>query len=299
MIDVERRNRAGSLRMFQSEHECRGFWRIALANGCTGSCVYCYLRGTLRFLSRPVLYVSKESVQLKVQNWLGHDGRYVLNTGELNDSLVFDDELGFIEWAVPMFEAQKFHVLLLLSKFDKVQPLLDVAQAMHHEKLTQTIVSWSMNTMQAWKKFEHGTSSPVERLLAAKKVSDAGYRVRLRIDPMIPVPNWAEEYSDLVKLIAEMEVKPERVTLGSLRFKPITAGMVKGSGDEGKELFEYLENEIDVGRKRVSKANREAMYLFAARELKQRIPGVEVALCKETEEFRQKLGIAGPCHCEV
>lgn len=299
MIDAERRNRAGSLRMFQSERECRGFWRLALANGCTGKCVYCYLRGTFRFLNKPVLYVSKESVQLKVQRWLEHDGRYVLNVGELNDSLVFDDELGFIEWAVPMFEAQKFHVLLLLSKFDKIQPLLDVAQAMNREKLTQTIVSWSMNTMQAWKKFEHETSSPVERLLAAKKVSDAGYRVRLRIDPLVPVKNWAEEYSDLVKLIADMEVKPERVTLGSLRFKPFTAAMVKNSGEEGQELIGYLESEVDVGRYRVSKTNREMMYLFMARELKQRIPLAEVALCKETEEFRQKLGLAGPCHCEV
>lgn len=297
MIDVERRDRSGSLRMFQSENECRGFWRIGQALGCKASCVYCYLRGTLRFQSKPVLFLDKEGTQMKVANWLKRSGGYVLNAGELCDSLCWDDELRFIEWAVPMFEAQDRHVLLLLSKFDKIDSLLRVAETLE-KPIRQTIVSWSISAMPVWSRFELGTSDLIGRLVAAGKVKRVGYRVRLRIDPMIPINDWPNRFADVAQWI-KATVEPERVTLGSLRFKPRTAGLVRESGEAGRELIGYLQQGVEVGRYRIECRVRETMYERMACELRARMPGLEVALCKETEEFRQKLGLAGPCHCEM
>jgi DNA repair photolyase len=41
----------------------------------------------------------------------------------------------------------------------------------------------------------------VDRIEAARKVSDAGYETRIRIDPMVPVFEWDKHYTGLVDKI--------------------------------------------------------------------------------------------------
>ena len=298
MSEIELRDKVATLQMYRSEEECRGFWRIAPALGCKGRCAYCFLRGTLWRQKLPVLFVDIASTRRRLEKWLQDDSHYVLNAGELCDSLCWDAELGFTEMAVPVFEQQHRHVLLLLSKFDNVDGLLRVAK-MIDRPIKQTIVSWSISARSVWREFEDGTASPWARLEAARKVQEAGYGVRLRIDPMIPIDGWEEEFAELARLIEYCYVMPERITLGSLRFKPRTAKLVADSGDVGKKLIAHLSDGVELGRYRVEDKLRETMYRFMADELRKRLPGVELALCKESEEFRARLGLSGPCHCEM
>jgi spore photoproduct lyase len=56
------------------------------------------------------------------------------------------------------------------------------------------------------------------RLQAARKLQDAGYRIRIRLDPIVPIPDWETAYGDTIRRIFE-KVNPESVTMGTLRFE--------------------------------------------------------------------------------
>lgn len=287
--EVEFRHRAGSLKWFESDGECRGFWRLALGNGCPLGCRMCFLLGVFAWLDKPVLYDDQSAVHKRIVRWMERPGHWVLNTGELSDSLALDQVLGFTRWAVPLFEVGR-HDLLLLSKATEIEGLLEAARAIGRP-IKRTIVSWSLNATWASRQYEGISPSPVDRIMAARECQEAGYRVRLRIDPMIPFPGWREGYGDLVRMIVNW-VHPERVTLGSLRFLPRTRNIVRA---QTPSLTEYTDSFGD-GRWRIPLATRISMYEHVAGLLQEH--GIPVALCKETEELRRGVGLAGPCHCE-
>ncbi len=47
-----------------------------------------------------------------------------------------------------------------------------------------------------YRRDEHGTASLSERLLAARRCQDAGYRLGFHFDPIVEYPNWEDDYED-------------------------------------------------------------------------------------------------------
>lgn len=287
--EIEHRHKAGSLALFSKDDECRGFWRLALGNGCPLGCEMCYLKGTFPWLTKPVIYNDEADLRRRVGVWLEKEGHLVLNTGELNDSLVFDDVTGFSTWSVPLFEEQDRHTLLFLTKTTQIENLLRVAKGLDRP-IKNTIVSWSINAPSVSEKYEGIAPSTRARILAAAVLKEAGYRVRLRIDPLVPVPNWQKAYSELLPLVER--VNPERITIGSLRFLPRTAQIVK---TQTPELVKFT-GQLGTGRWRIPLETRVLMYMWMAEQMKPL--DIPVALCKEPEEVRSLVGLTGPCHCE-
>jgi spore photoproduct lyase len=139
------------------------------------------------------------------------DALRVLNLGELGDPLAVDDVTGLTEQLVPFMLAHAPHTkLLFLTKSDCVRNLLEMKHG------GQTIVSFSVNTDKIWQYLEHRTPSPTDRLKAARKVQDAGYEVRLRIDPVVRYSTWEKDYCRLTDMIFD-HVEPSRITIGEYR----------------------------------------------------------------------------------
>ena len=122
-----------------------------------------------------------------------------------------------------------------------------------------------------WEKAPH----VLKRIEAAKKVFDAGYEVRIRIDPMVPIENWQKYYLDLLEIIFE-NLTPERITLGSLRGLQST---INGCTD--KTWVRYLKESSSWGKK-IDFKTRYIMYSTLIQELKTTYKFDKVALCKET-----------------
>jgi DNA repair photolyase len=61
------------------------------------------------------------------------------------------------------------------------------------------------------------TSYIKDRLTASAKAQQMGFEVRWRIDPILPIDNWAEIYRDFLVSAAEEGHKPTRITLGTYR----------------------------------------------------------------------------------
>ena len=108
--------------------------------------------------------------------------------------------------------------------------------------------------------------------------------MRIRIDPIVPAPNWRIYYTNLVDQICTSFV-PERVTLGSLRGLQST---INGSTD--KSWLQYLKENSNWGKK-VDFITRYEMYATIINQLKKIYNYSDIALCKETVVMWEKLGM--------
>jgi len=253
---------------------CPHYLELKWAIGCPFNCAWCYLQGTLRFQprwKRPTFKFSRESYDInpyeKIERHvraffrviLPGKVREVLNTGELADSLMYETvEKPFSKFIIPLFESQKTHKVLFLTKSNYVKNLLEI------EKHDQTIISFSLNSYKVAARWEKAPSVQ-ERLKAAKAVFEAGYEVRLRIDPIVPWPanSWKKDYCQLIDDIFK-NLYPERITLGSLRGLQSTINFAKDKSwtiflketskwgkripfktrfETFKTIIDYLENE--------------------------------------------------------
>ena len=71
------------------------FYVLAHADGCTFSppCTYCYLKSSFWYLGGPRAFSNSDRLFAEVRRWIRRDRleSYVLNTGNLSDSLAFED----------------------------------------------------------------------------------------------------------------------------------------------------------------------------------------------------------------
>ena len=128
------------------------------------------------------------------------------------DSLALDHLTRAGREFIPWFGRSGNGYLFMLTKSDNVDDILDLPHNGH------TIVAWSMNNAAVSRKYEIGAPSFRRRLAAARKVQEAGYPLRIRLDPIVPFEGWENAYAETIKEIFS-SVSPERITLGTLRFE--------------------------------------------------------------------------------
>mgnify|MGYP000588435273 CR=1 FL=1 len=128
-------------------------------------------------------------------------------------------------------------------------------------------------------RYEMGRAQAQARLEDAQRCQEAGWRVRVRIDPMIPIDGWPAHYDQLAEQVAEL-VRPEQVTLGSWR--PRTRDVLYQQAPP--ELRSLLEPGPD-GRLRLS--NRLALYRPTFARLRRGV--AQLSLCKEELDVQAQL----------
>jgi spore photoproduct lyase len=252
---------------------CPHFLELKWAYGCPFDCAWCYLKGTFRFHPTKTKPVIKDYIktEIHIRRFLDEvDNPEILNTGEIADSLMQErSSKPFSKLIIPIFEEQKTHKVLFVTKSDNVETLLEI------DPHSQAIISFSINADEVAKKWENRAPSIAKRIEAAKKLSKAGYEVRIRIDPLVPILHWNKHYTNLIDQIFASFV-PTRITLGSLRGLQST---INGSTD--KTWLEYLKEGSNWGKK-VEFKTRYQMYVMIIKFLKKNYNYGEVALCKET-----------------
>ncbi len=260
---------------------CPHFLELKWATGCNYKCAWCYLQGTCRMLPYRTKLHEKDraKVRLHVETLLNHNGtgtkrysrngRELVNSGELADSLATErSSEPFSRFIIPLFQRQDHFKLLMLTKSDYIDNLLDI------EGQQSTIVSFSVNPPYVSERWEKGAPPPQRRLAAAGELAAAGYEVRLRIDPIVPVPKWKQRYRGLLQRIFNT-FRPERITLGSLRGLQST---INNSRD--KSWTTFLSEQSPWG-KRVESDLRLEAFAYIIEQLKHEWGYSRVALCKE------------------
>ncbi|MBA7709487.1 hypothetical protein ES703_118405 [subsurface metagenome] len=259
---------------------CPHFLELKWAYGCPFDCSWCYLKGTFRFRPEGIKPAFKpiEKVKLHTEAFIDQvDTPEILNTGEIADSLMKEGKNSpFSKFIIPMFETQSKHKVLFVTKSTNIKNLLDMPSK------KQVIMSFSLNAETVAKKWEKKAPSVNRRLEAARKLEEAGYEIRIRIDPIVPIENWQEHYLHLLDEIFS-SFKPTRITLGSLRGLQSTI-----NGTKDRSWVHFLKESSNWGKK-IDFTTRLKIYKIMLEYLRNNLRYTDVALCKETVAMWEKL----------
>jgi spore photoproduct lyase len=264
---------------------CCRYHIINLVVNCPIDCSYCILQG---YLNNPAItvHVNIDELFAQVDEKLSRNpGRiFRLGTGELGDSLAFDEMTRFSATMVPFFSEKENGILELKTKTDEVGTLLDLDHG------GKTVVSWSLNPEQVVEAEELCASTLAERLNAAWKCQQKGYPIGLHFDPIIYYPEWKRDYREVIEKVFErIDGKGVIwVSLGGFRFPPSLKPVIRDRFPASKILWAEL-FPGDDGKFRYFKPLRVEMYREMVRWLRDCEPSLFIYLCMESREVWEKV----------
>jgi spore photoproduct lyase len=181
-------------------------WRLDLARGCPAHCQYCYLAGSLPGAPVTRAFANLQEILAEVPE---HEGRGTITSrqaarareGTTFEASCYTDPLGLehltgsLSRTIEFFGRRSGASLRFTTKFDDVEPLL----TLHHGGRTRA--RFSVNAA-AVERLEGGTARVDARLVALRRMAQAGYPVGLTIAPIMAGENWRDEYTALLEAAA-------------------------------------------------------------------------------------------------
>ena len=262
---------------------CCGYVILNLGFGCPYDCSYCYLQ---HYANLPGIFLpaNLETFFKQAKNILKKIKKRIrIGTGEFCDSLALDpftsyskDILEFVKDLDLVFEFK--------TKSDKIENLLE------KPPLKNVVISWSLNPDSIVSSEELYTANLYERLNAAKKVINHGYRVGFHFDPVIYYPEWEKDYSILVKEIFNIaKGKIAWISLGTLRFYRELKTIVEQRFPEDPVFYgEFLLDPSD-NKMRYPASIREKIFKFMLENIRLFDQDVPVYLCMEDENMWKRV----------
>ena len=253
---------------------------IVHSQGCPFDCQYCFLYDYLDH-QVPTIFVNIDDILQSIREIVASrpGERLIFHTGEFSDALAFDHITNLSRPIVELFANYRNAFVEFRTKCDNVENLI----GLQHNG--QVIVSWTFSPQRVAQFFEYGTARADERIAAARRCQQAGYRIALRFDPIIRYPGWENDYCELIsKMGAQLNgTLLSDCQLGVFRYTP-------GLGHIIRERFpkSYLRLEESVpcgdGKYRYLKHLRIEMYQKIMGWLRIHFPDLKIDLCMESPD---------------
>ncbi len=265
---------------------CWSLYDLHSACGCFHKCQYCR-RGRVTTLMLNVEEFVDHVDDLMVRNPWQKVFRYDVET----DCLILEPEYGMCRALVEHYATLADRYLILFSKSDNVDFLLDLGHRGH------TIMLWTLSTPEVSRLIERDTATTEQRIAAARKCQQAGYTVRFKFKPIIPVANWREQATDMLEQLFAA-VRPDNLSMEMLFFDSVA---------ELRELFDVslfdpdflallaqheASGQMTDHSHPIPEDVRVEVYQHYAAEVKRLSPDTPLALCAETPEAWSRLGPA-------
>lgn len=276
---------------------CCNYFVINFASNCPMDCSYCYLQEYLAHNPALKVFSNVNDLLAEAEDLLGRHRRvfFRIGTGEITDSLALDPYIGFTREIIPFFAEQPNVLLELKTKSDCVEGLLGL------DPKERVAVSWSMNPQKVIDLDEHGTASLDERLRAARRCQEAGYRLGFHFDPMIEYPGWEQDYEETIeKTFAAVDWR--RISFFSIGVLRNTPGLKRAMRERfpRTQLLTGEQVPCGDGKLRYFQPLRVEMYRKMVRWIRRAAPTVLIYLCMESKEvWKQVFGFAPSCQKEL
>ena len=168
----------------------RNFYFSHMLN-CLYDCRYCFLQGMYPS-AHYVLFVNYENFLSDIEAKTMEDTTQPtwFFSGYDCDSLVLDGISQFVKSFLPFFKTNHNAHLELRTKSVNIKPLLE------NEPLENVVTAFSFTPEEISSQLEHGVPSVSSRIQAMKKLTDRGWQVGLRIDPLID----CEDFQPVTKI---------------------------------------------------------------------------------------------------
>lgn len=310
---------------------CPGFYRLRYLAACPHGCTYCFLQGTYwRGRPRDITEADLPEMERAVERWMQRSscevchgpawvtdyeaislmpaaekrvrtclacqgtGGLLLNAGEMSDSFAPAISAQTSLRLIELFRRQRRHTLLLVTKA-RPTALFEIAPT------PQVIISFSLG-QQGYRGHEvaPGTAAAAAIRESAVRLHQAGWRLRLRIDPLIDeIGMWR-----IISLLQPVFTRWERITLGTLRFTRSGYRAVANGNPTQRALAACVgreEQEAGSHPYRLRLGQRKTLYAAMLDRLHGRAE--QWALCKETAAcWRATLGTVPTslrCNCTL
>ncbi len=246
------------------------------SSGCSAMCLYCYLVCTYYTSSYLRVFVNREQMMEKLKRSADKYPGSVFEIGSNSDLVLENSVSGSLEWTVREFEGVKNAQLTLPTKFDMIDPLLDIE---HGQNIT---IRMSLNPEQIISRVEFRTSGLYERIEAVNKLYRAGYDVGILVAPIVIVSGFEAMYDELFRVMAE-RLLPEIIENVLLEIIFMTYGTV--TQKINKEAFPNAVKLYDdsimshCGRSRYgyNKDQKEKASAYLRERIAYHMPGARIA----------------------
>lgn len=259
---------------------CCNYHVVNYAANCPMDCSYCVLQS---FLDNPALVVFSNIDDL-LREVVGRlsaspNRLFRIGAGDFSDPLALDHITCYSRSLVPLFAGRPNGVLELKTKSAAVSNL----EGLHHGG--RTVVSWSVNSRRVIHAEETGTADLHERIVAARRCQEWGYRIGFHFDPLVCYPGWQADYKSAVEEIFR-KVDPAKVqwiSLGSLRFTARLRDVMRRRFPRSRISYgEFVPGHH--GKWRYFRPIRREMYASMISWIRRCAPEVFIYLCMEHRE---------------
>jgi len=249
---------------------------------CPLDCSYCILQ---LYLNNPLITVHANTSVLyrQLDDFLhkNRDRALRIGTGELGDSLALDHLTGRSSELISYFARHPNVFFELKTKTANIDKILE------HKPPNNIVIAWSLNSDKISGEEEFGAPPVLERILAARLVSQAGYKVGFHFDPIIYHEGWADGYGEVIEtLMGQIDRKKIAwISLGSLRFPPALKQVIQKRFPNTKKIYEEFISGKD-GKMRYPKPLRQRLYQRLVHDLKKAGAGeIPVYFCMESKDI--------------
>jgi spore photoproduct lyase len=171
------------------------FYYNTLILNCIYNCDYCFLQGMFPS-GNIVIFVNQEDFFAETEKVLQEKSMYLCISYE-TDLLAFEKITGFTEdWI--SFAKDKPNL-----KIEIRTKSLAFSRIAHLQPNPNIILAYTISPEEIIKAYEKKTPTLNRRLESIQKAIEAGWSVRVCIDPILAVSNWKELYQGLLETIFE------------------------------------------------------------------------------------------------
>ena len=174
-------------------------YQLPLVTSCPGMCEYCYLATTLGKKPYVRIYVNLDEILGIASNLIKErlPEMTQFEGAATSDPIPVERYTGALKQTIEFFGLEPNGRFRFVTKYTDVDSLLEAKHEGH------TRFRFSLNCTEVVKKYEHGTPSPEERIIASGKVLEAEYPLGFIIAPIFRVEGWQEAYQRLMERSAE------------------------------------------------------------------------------------------------
>ncbi len=278
---------------------CRPCWRIHLEEGCLHKCMYCSLGGLVVCMMNVDEYCKYLGQIIERHPW---QKTYLLDDDA--DPPGLEPELGCLGELIEFFGTLEDRYLIIHTKTWNV----DWMRQLKHNG--NTIIVWSLSGPTQSRQIEPNTGTTEQRIEAARIAQEAGYQIRYKFKPIIPVRKWREDAAYAVKMLFA-KTKPDIISLCCFMWMDVAE--MKRQLNQVVDLLdpEFLkaaeENQAEVADTRAKpfphwvRAKIYEHYLTEIRKYDKEIPvSLSTENFKMWSDFQNKLGMTATnyvCGC--
>lgn len=267
------------------KHLCCDYYVLNLGIGCFYDCSYCFLH---HYMNSPfVVYANIDDLINEVKTFCAEKAGKVIRmgSGEFIDSVGFNEIVDLNKIIVPALSDIPNLLFEVKTKSKDIDSLLDLK---HNRRV---VVSWSVNPQKIISSDETFADTLRERLEAARKCEQAGYKIGFHFDPMIYYETWKKDYSRVVDQIFEY-VDARNIawiSLGALRFNPGLKPVMQKKFPHSNLVYSELIIGLD-GKMRYFMGIRRKMFESMVESIHRHSEAVPIYLCMENKPLAEDVG---------